>query len=199
MRGSEVWELIQQIAVRPDLIGHVSVRVHRKENVGNVIGQRPAILRKGYRAARIKGENVWQQRFRDGFGVLRRVATRVFQFVREHAYEAIIICWVSAEVFGSLLAGKENRLQGPSPTVRLNPAVCSLVHCASPNPYRFGSQSRVGQFKHDAANIFVCEEVIPCELNVIEIAVYVEKERVAAPTKEKAVAPGLRYQGFPSD
>ncbi len=70
MRGAEVRELIQQIAVRPDIIGHVSVRVHRKENVGNVIGQRPAILRKGYRAARIKGENVWQQLSRDAFGVL---------------------------------------------------------------------------------------------------------------------------------
>jgi len=56
------------------LICHVSVRVHRKENVGNVIGPRPAIVRKGYRAARIIGENVWQQRSRDAFGVIRRVA-----------------------------------------------------------------------------------------------------------------------------
>src|SRR2546423_3800174 len=76
MRGSEVRELIQQIAVRPNLICHASVRVHRKENVGNVIGQRPAIVRKGYRAARIIGENVWQQRFRDAFGILRGVAAQ---------------------------------------------------------------------------------------------------------------------------
>src|SRR5713101_970973 len=199
MRGAKVRELIQQIAVRPDLIRYVSVRVHRKENVGNVIGQRPAILRKGYRAARIIGENVWQQRFRDAFRILRRVATRVFQFVCEYADEAIIICWVPAEVFRSLFAGKENRLQGPSTAVCLDPAVHSLVHCASPNSYRIGSQSRVGEFNHDAANIFVCEEVIPCELHVIEIAVYVEKERIAAPTKEKAVAPGFRHQGFPRD
>ena len=199
MRGSEVRELIQQIAVRPNLICHVSVRVHRKENVGNVIGQRPAIVRKGYRAARIIGENVWQQRFRDAFGILRGVAARVFQFVREHADEAIIIRWVTAEVLLSLLARKENRLQGSSTAVCLDPAVYSFVHCASPNPYRIGSQSRVGQFKHDAANIFVCEEVIPCELHMIEIAVYVEKERIAAPTKEKAVTPGVRHQGFPGD
>src|SRR6267378_4039395 len=106
MRGSKVRELIQQIAVRPNLIGHDSVRVYRKENVGNVISQRPAIVRKGYRAARIIGENVWQERFRDAFGVLRRVAARVFQFVREHTDEATVIHWVSAEVFRFLLARK---------------------------------------------------------------------------------------------
>src|SRR5882757_1202355 len=93
-------------------------------------------------------------------------------------------------------AGSPLRFSTP---VRLDPAICSLVHCASPNSDRIVSQSRVGQFKHDAANIFICEEVIPCELHVIEIAVYVEKERIAAPTKEKAVTPGFRHQGFPRD
>src|SRR6266481_4389444 len=199
MRGAEVRELIQQIAVRPDLICHVLVRVHRKENVGNVIGERSAIVRKGYRTARIIGEDVWQQRICDGFGILRRVSARVLQFVREHADEATIICRVSAEVFRSLLAGKEDRLQGSSTAVRLDPAIGALVRCASPNSYCIVSQSRVGQFKHDAANIFICEEVIPCELHVIEIAVYVEKERIAAPTKEKAVVPRFSHQGFARD
>src|SRR5439155_10653942 len=185
MRRPEVREFIQEIAVRPNLIRYVSIRVHRKENVGHVIGECSAIVRKGYRAVRIIGENVGQQGFGYSFGIVRRVAARVFQFVREDTDEATIIHWVSAEVFRSLLAGKENRLQGSSAAVCLDPAVCSLVHCASPNSNRIGSQSRVGQFKHDAANIFVCEEVIPCELHVIEIAVYVEKERIAAPTKEK--------------
>src|SRR5437879_13490432 len=123
MRGAEVRELIQQIAVRPNHICYVSVRVHRKENVGNVIEQRPAIVRKGYRAARIIGENVWQQRFRDAFGILRSVAARVFQFVCEHADEAIIIRWVTAEVLLSLLAWKENRFQGSCTAACLATAV----------------------------------------------------------------------------
>src|SRR5258705_13591495 len=110
MRGSEVRELIQQIAVRPNLICHVSVRVHRKENVGNVIGQRPAIVWKGYRAVRIIGENVWQQSFRDAFGILWRVAARVFQFVREYTDEVIIVYGVPSEILLLLLTGKENRL-----------------------------------------------------------------------------------------
>src|SRR5258706_15178495 len=111
MRGSEVRELIQQIAVRPNLIRHVSVRVHRKENVGNVIGQRPAIVRKGNRAARIIGENVWQQRFREAYGILRRIAAGMFHFVCEYADEASTICRASPDVFRSLLAGTETPLQ----------------------------------------------------------------------------------------
>src|SRR2546426_11823084 len=99
MRRSKVGELIQQIAVRPNLISYVSVRVYRKENVGHVIGQRPAIVRKGYRAARIIGENVWQQCSRDAFGVLRRVAARGIQFVCEHDDEATYIYWVFYEGF----------------------------------------------------------------------------------------------------
>src|SRR5437870_11882137 len=35
----------------------------------------------------------------------------------------------------------------------------------------------------------------PCELHVIEIAVSVEKERIAAPTKEKALTPAVRHKG----
>ena len=38
--------------VRPNLVCHVSARVHRKENIDNVVGQCPAIVRKARRAAR---------------------------------------------------------------------------------------------------------------------------------------------------
>src|SRR6267142_2735619 len=60
VRRPEVRELVQQVTVRANLICHVSVRVYREERIDNVIGQRPAIVRKGCRAARIIGENVWQ-------------------------------------------------------------------------------------------------------------------------------------------
>ena len=42
-------------------------------------------------------------------------------------------------------------------------------------------------------------EVVPCESRVIEIAVHVEKERIAAPTEKETVIAGLRHQGFPPD
>src|SRR5205823_14900089 len=86
-----------------------------------------------------------------------------------------------------------------STPVCLDPAFSSFVHCASPNSHLIASQSRVEQFNHDAANIFVLEEVVPRKLHVIEIAVYVEKERIAAQTEEKTVVAGFRHQGFSSN
>ena len=156
-------------------------------------------MREARRLARVIAKNVWQQLSRDVLGVLRRVAARVFQFVCEDADEAIIIRWLAAEVCLSLFSSEEDRLQWSSTAVCLDPAVCSFVHCASPNSHLIASQSRVGQFNHDAADILVLEEVVARELHVIEIAVYVEKERIAAPTEEKTVVADFRYQGFSPD
>src|SRR2546423_8602713 len=199
VRRPEVRELVQQVTVRPNLICHVSVRVYRKEKIDNIIGQRPAIVRKARRLARMIGKNIRQQLSCDGLCVLRRIAARVFQFVREDANEAIIIRWFPAEVSLSLLSDEENRLQWSSTSVCLDPAFSSFVQCAGPSSHFIASQSRVGQFNHDAANIFVCEEVVARELHLIEIAVCIEEERIAAPTEEKTVVAGLRHQGLSPD
>src|SRR5947207_13696927 len=142
------------------------------------------------------GEPANDDRF---FCVLRPIAARVFQFVREDANEAIIIRWLPVEVRLPLLSGEENRLQWPSTPVCLDPALSSFVECASPNSHLIASQSRVGQFNHDAANILVCKEVVPRELHLIEIALCVEKERIAAPPEENTVVAGFRHQGFLPD
>src|SRR6266436_3097856 len=91
VRRPEVGELVQQVTVRPNLICHVSVRVYRKEEIDNVIGQRPAIVRKARRLARMIGKNIWQQLSCDGLCLLRSIAACVFQLVREHSDETIII------------------------------------------------------------------------------------------------------------
>src|SRR5262249_22619812 len=48
-------------------------------------------------------------------------------------------------------------------------------------------------------NIFVFEEIVSSKLHAIEIAVYVEEERITAPTEEKMEVADLRHQGFLSD
>src|SRR2546421_4242289 len=199
VRRSEVRELVQQVTVRPNLICHVSVRVYRKEKIDNVIGQRPAIVRKARRLARMIGKNIWQQLSCDGLCLLRSIAARVFQLVREHADETIIIRWLPGEVCLPLLSNEENRLQWSCTSVCLDPAFPSFVHRASPDPHFIASQIRVGQFNHDAANIFVDEEVVPGELHVIEIVDYVQKERIAAPAEEKTEVADFRHQGFSPD
>src|SRR6266576_2823247 len=111
VRRPKVRELVQQVTVRPNLIRHVSVRVYRKEKIDNVIGQRPAIVRKASRLARTIGKNIRQQLSCDGLCVLRSIAAGVFQLVSEHADEAIIIRWLPVEVCLPLLSNEENRLQ----------------------------------------------------------------------------------------
>jgi len=53
--------------------------------IDNVVGQRPAIVRITHRLARIIDKNVRQQFSRNVLCLVRRVAARVFQFVREDA------------------------------------------------------------------------------------------------------------------
>src|SRR5215510_15674662 len=105
VRGSQVRELVEQIAVRPNFVScHLSVRERREEDVDNVVGQCPAIVRKARRAARVIEKNVWQQLSRDAYCVLRPITACAFQLVRENANEAIIIRWLPAEVRLPLLS-----------------------------------------------------------------------------------------------
>lgn len=148
--------------MRPNLVScHLPVREYREENVDNIVDECPAILRKGYWSARVVGKNVWQQLSRHAHCVLPRIAARVFQLVREDANETIIIRWLPVEVRLPLLSGEENRLHWSSTPVCLDPAFSSFVQCASPKSHLITPQSRDGQFKHDAANIFVGEAVVP--------------------------------------
>src|SRR5207253_1099199 len=146
VRRPEVRELVQQITVWPNLICNVSVRVYREEKIDNVIGQRPAIVRIARRLTRMIGKNIWQQLSGSGLCVLRSIAACVFQLVREHADETIIIRWLPVEVCLPLLSNEENRLQWSGTSVCLEPAFRGFVHCASPDPHFIASQIRVGQF-----------------------------------------------------
>src|SRR2546430_2687101 len=156
VRRPEVRELVHQVTVRPNHVCHVSVGVYREEKIDNVIGQRPAILRKARRLVRMIGKNIWQQLSCDGLCVLRSIAACMFQLVREDANEPIIIGRLPVEIRVSLFSGKKNCLQWSRPALCLAPAVLGFLHCASPQSNLIGSQSRVGQFKHDAADVFVC-------------------------------------------
>ena len=123
----------------------------------------------------------------------------MFQLVGKHANEAIVICWLAAKVVLFLFSREEDRLQWSSTSVCLDPAVVSFVHGASPNSDLVSPEFSVGKFERDAANILVFEEIVPGKLHVIEIAVHVEKERIAAPTEEKTEVADLCHQGFLSD
>src|SRR5712671_2491827 len=200
VRRSQIGELVQRIAMRSDFVSrYLSVGVYRAEHVEHVVGECPAILRKGCGSARVIGKNVRQQRFRHGDCIVRSVATRVFQFMGEGTHELIIVGRIPLEVQLPCLSGKENRWFGTCAPIGLNPAVCSLVEGAAPQSHFVAPKSRVGQFEHDAANILVREEIVAGELHIVEQAIGVEEERIAAPTEESPVVAGFRHQRLPSD
>ncbi len=57
---------------------------------------------------------------------------------------------------------------------------------ARPQANLFCAQSRVRYFKDDAAHIFVSEEIVARELQVVLRAFHVAEERVAAPAGKEA-------------
>src|SRR6266850_7001243 len=130
---------------------------------------------------------------------MRSVAARVFQFMGEGTNKSIIVRRLPLEVQLPCLSWEENRLLRPCAPICLNPAFCSLVHGATPKSHLVAPKSRVGQFKDDAANILVHEEIVASELHLVEQAICVEKERIAAPTKESTVVSCFRHQRLPID
>jgi len=80
MRRPEIWELVEEILVRPDLVSrHLAIRKHGEENIDNVVRKSPTILWKGRRAASVIGKDVGQQL--PGFNdrIPSRIASRVLQ------------------------------------------------------------------------------------------------------------------------
>src|SRR5436190_6229390 len=200
VRRPQIRELVQQVAMRSDFVSrHLSVGVYSAEHVEHIVGECPAILRKGCGAARIVGKNVWQQRLRHGDCIVLSVAARMFQFVREDTNKPIILRRLPLEVQLPCLSWEENRLLWPCAPICLNPAFFSLVQGATPKSHLVAPKSRIGQFKHDAAHVLVREEIVASELHFVEQAIRVEKERIAAPTKERTVVSCFRYQRLPTD
>jgi hypothetical protein len=89
-----------------------------KEDVHNVVGEVPAIIR-GPRG--VVKEYVRQQRLCHKRSLLRRIATRVLQRMREARDETGIAHRFPGKVGTFLLASQEYRLRGKSAAVRLNP------------------------------------------------------------------------------
>src|SRR6266446_4870686 len=71
--------------------------------------------------------------------------------------------------------------------LHLNPATAITWHeRARPQANLFCPQSRIRYFKNDAAYIFVSEEIVARELEVVLRAFHVAEERVASPAGKEA-------------
>jgi hypothetical protein len=90
-----VRKLGEQIAMGPHSISrHLPVCENSQEGIGGVISECPAIGREGCWARGTVWQDLRQHGACDPFCLIRRIASGVFQSVREPSEETIIIRWL---------------------------------------------------------------------------------------------------------
>ena len=154
----------------PDLIPcHLAICENRKEGIDGVVGEGPAILRERRWARGTIREDLRQHRPCHPHRFLRAIPTRMLQRMSEGGNETDIVR-LPCEIGISLRAGeteKKEKLQGPRAALRLDPTPIRAVRSnqrAVPQANCFAPQGKVGHFEHDAAHIFVGEEIVTSEL-----------------------------------
>src|SRR5580658_1805266 len=114
VRQPDVRERGEQVFVGPYLIlCHLSIGKERQEEIYDIVGECPAIVRVGRRPRGIIVEDVRQHGPGDPRCFRRRISSGVLQRVREDGDETAIVRWLRSEIGGVLLAGKEGSLIGP--------------------------------------------------------------------------------------
>jgi len=110
----------------------------------------------------------------------------VLQSVRKASKETPIVRRFTSEV-GISFFDKDDRLRRPGSALHLDPAAAiTWRKRARPQANLFCPQSRIRYFKNDAAYIFVSEEIVARELEVVLRAFHVAEERVAPPAGKEA-------------
>src|SRR6267143_3263336 len=164
---------------------HLSICEDANKNIERIVSECPAVIRKTRRARRVIRQNIWEQCPRRALRLSRRISTCVLQSVREGNKETLIVRRFTSEV-GISFFDKYDRLRRPGSALHLDPAAIIWRKRARPQANLFCPQSRVRYFKNDAAHIFVSEEIVACELQVVLRAFHVAEERVAAPAGKEA-------------
>src|SRR6202166_3916666 len=130
--------------------------------------------------------NIWEQCPRHAPRLSRRISTCVLQSVREASKETRIVLRLTSEV-GISFFHKHDSLGRPRSALHLNPATAiTWRKRARPQANLFCPQSRIRYFKNDAAYIFVSEEIVARELEIVLRAFHVAEERVATPAGKEA-------------
>ena len=137
MRRAQVGEFGEQVFVGPYLIlRHLSICEDGKEEIDDVVGECPAIVREGRRPRGIIGEDVRQQGPCHPRCFLRRIPTRVLQRVREDGDETGIVRRLRGEIGGFSSPARKGSLRGPRAAIRLNPfpARCAVQRAMPTGP-----------------------------------------------------------------
>src|SRR5260370_6667585 len=187
MRGSYIRKPEEQIAVGPYVVPvDLAIREKEHEKIEAIVGECRAVIGKSGRSRRVIRQNIWEQCRRHALRLGRSISTCVLQSVREGSKKTPIGRRFTSEVGISFL-DKYHCLRGPGSAFDLTPAT-TIIWCkrARPQANLFCPQSRVRDFKNDAAHIFVSEENVARELQVVLPAFHVAEERVPSTTSKEA-------------
>src|ERR1700737_1996954 len=110
-----------------------------------------------------------------------RGALNNLQFTGNDFFADKDVCSIVLEVPNSALGPKEVGLWAPTPAVQR----------ARPKGNLFRTKGRGGHLQHDAAHVFVSEEIVAGELQVVQGSPHVEEEGIATPAREETVVASL--------
>src|SRR5882672_1258283 len=179
------------------VLRHPPICEDAHKNIERIVSEGSAVIGKGRRARRIVRQNIWKQCPCDPLRLGRRISTRMLQSVREGGKKPLIVPRFPREV-GTSVLDKQDSLRRPRSALRLDPAAAMAWHKrARPQAKLCRPQSSVGYFKSDAADVFVGEEIVTRELQVVLRAFHVAEERVATPAGKEAVITCLCHPRLP--
>src|SRR5882672_7238288 len=110
--------------------------------------------------------------------------------VREGTDETGVVLRLRGAIGFVLLAGEERRLGRSCSALPLHPTPAAIRRNqrARIETHQTFPQRRVGHFQRDAANVFIAEEILTNELEVVKGA-GVEEKGIAAPARKEAIGP----------
>src|SRR5580700_6845866 len=168
---------------------HLPICHDANKRVKRIVGKCSAVIRKTRRARRVVRQNVWEQCSRHSLRLSRRISPCVLESVREPRKEASIMRGLTRKV-GISFFDKYDRLRRTGSALYLGPcAAITWRKGARPQANILCPQGRVGYFENNGAHVFVSEEIVARELQLVLRAFHVAEERIAAPAgKESGVA-----------
>ena len=125
---------------------HLAICENRKEGIGGVVGESPAILRERRWARGIIREDLRQHCLCHPPRFLRAIPTRMLQRMSEGGNETDIVRRLPCEVGISLRADKKDGLRGQRAAIRLDPSPALAFQRTGPQANLFESKDRVGNF-----------------------------------------------------
>src|SRR5882762_866755 len=114
--------------------------------------------------------------------------------MRESTDETCVVLRLRGAIGFVLLAGKERRLGRSCSALPLHPTPAAIRRNqrARIKAHQTFPQRGVGHFQRDAANVFIAEEILTDELEVVKGA-GVEEKWIAAPAREEAIVACRRH------